>query len=180
MTSWTYMSQSLPWIIAGLIVGFLMGRSTVAADAIAGAVQAKGDKMSGTSEIAPEREPRGAARRVRFSSFNVLLVVVIVLGVFTAVQSYVQGEATQRLAACQTAYSNGFADALDARSQATSQAQDALDELLSKAASAVPSTEGREQVRRALSDYLAKRAEAKRTQKEHPFPPAPRDVCNER
>lgn len=178
MTSWTYITQSVPWIALGLIAGFFMGRSTVAVDAIADAVQDEGDVVSGTST-----KP---ARRWRFTATHAIGVVVIVLGVFTAVQSYVQGQAnqlqsdaTERLQACQTAYSNGFADAIDARSEASADAQNALDDLLSSVASITPTPDGRDQFRDALTEYLAKRADAKRAQKEHPYPPAPRDVCKE-
>lgn len=170
MTSLTYIVESTPWIVVGLLVGFFMGSSTAAVEAIADAVQDEGEIMSD----APVRE-----RRPRFTTTVVLGVVIAVLGVFTAVQSYVQSAATDRLTECQVAYANGFADALDARSSATSEAQNALDEFLSTAAAAVPTSEGRDQVRKALAEYLAKRADAKKAQAEHPFPPAPRDVCKE-
>lgn len=124
----------------------------------------------------PHQETR---RRPRFTTNAVLGTVIVVLGVFTAVQSYVQGEATARLADCQTAYSNGFADALDARSEATAEAQDALDELLTTVAGITPTPQGQDTFRDALKDYLDKRAKAKETQAENPYPPAPRDVCKE-
>ncbi len=169
MTSWTYITQSVPWALGGLLVGFLMARSTVAVEAIADAVHDEGDPMPAAS---PTRRPR-------FNGITVLGAVIVVLGVFTAVQSYVQASATDRLTECQTAYANGFADALDARSDATSAAQDALDDLLTTVASITPTPEGREEFRVALADYLAKRADAKKTQAENPYPPAPRDVCKE-
>lgn len=181
MTSFFYVIQSLPWIVAGLLVGFFMGRATVAADAIAVAVQVEGDGMAREST-----DSTSGKRRLRFTSNGVVAVLLVVLGVATAVQSYVQAEtnerqatATERLQACQTAYSNGFADAIDARSTATQEAQDALDELLSTVASLTPTPDSRERFRDALEDYLDKRADAKRAQKEHPYPPAPRDVCRD-
>lgn len=118
-------------------------------------------------------------RRAWVTSNGVIAAVLIVLGTATAVQSYAQSEATARLTDCQTAYANGFADALDARSTATAEAQDALDELLGKVATLTPTPQGRAEFRDALDDYLDKRAEAKKAQKEHPYPPAPRDVCKE-
>lgn len=171
MTSLTYLAESVPWILGGLVVGYLMGRSTVAVEAIADAVQDEGDAVSNKATT--------GKRRMRFTSNGVIAVVLIGLGIATAVQTYVQGEATARLTACQTAYANGFADALDARSKASSDAQDALDELLSTVAAIAPTPNGRDQYRAALEEYNAKRTEAKRTQAENPYPPAPRDVCKE-
>jgi len=166
VTSWLYIAQSVPWIAAGLLVGFFMGRSTVAVEQIADAVQDEVDTM-------PEE------RKPRFGSIHALGAVVVLLGVFTAVQSYVQGEATAKLADCQQAYTSGFADAIDARSSAAAQAQDALDELLTKVASLTPTPEARGNFETALNDYLRKRAAAKKAQQEHPYPPAPRDVCKD-
>lgn len=174
MTSWTYLTQSVPWILAGLLVGFFVGRSTAAVDAIAVAVQDEGEPMP---EDTPARDAR--RRRPRVTVNGVLGAVIVALGIFTAVQSYVQSEATAKLTECQTAYANGFADALDARSSASAAAQDALDELLAAVAEITPTPDGRDLFRAALDEYLSKRAEAKKTQKEHPYPPAPRDVCKE-
>lgn len=165
-----YIVQSTPWIAAGLLVGFFVGRSTVAAGVIIEAVQGEGDGM---------RESSTPKRKWRLTTNGVIAFVLVLLGTGTAVQSYVQSEATAKLTECQTAYANGFADALDARSKASGEAQDALDELLSTVAAITPTPEGRDQFSAALADYLTKRAEAKKTQKEHPYPPAPRDVCKE-
>ncbi|MGB3443901.1 MAG: hypothetical protein WBA97_34620 [Actinophytocola sp.] len=169
MTPWNYILLSVPWTGVGLLVGWLMGRSTVAVDALADAVQDEGDPV-------PEGQ---IARRSRFTGTHVLGAIIVILGVFTAVQSYVQSDATARLTECQTAYANGFADALDARSTATSEAQDALDQLLSSVAAVTPTEEGRRQFQDALTAYLEKRAVAKKAQQENPYPSPPRDVCKE-
>lgn len=166
-----YIVQSMPWIAAGLLVGFFVGRSTAAATVIIEAVQGEGDGMRESS--APVK------RKLRVTTNGVIAFVLVLLGTATAVQSYVQSEATAKLTECQTAYANGFADALDARSTASSEAQDALDELLSTVAAITPTPGGRQQFADALAEYLEKRAEAKKTQAEHPYPPAPRDVCKE-
>lgn len=167
MTSWTYIVESTPWIAAGLLVGFFVGRSTVAAEVIAESAQVEGEGVSGKT----------SKRRFRFTSNGVIAVLLVVLGIATAVQSYVQSEATARLTDCQIAYANGFADALDARSTATADAQNAQDELWATIAALSPSPQAREQFRDALKVYLGKRAAAKKAQKENPYPPAPRDVC---
>jgi hypothetical protein len=176
VTSWTYLTQSVPWILAGLLVGFFVGRSTAAVDAIAGAVRDEGEPM-------PEHQPVQEARRrrPRVTVNGVLGAVIVALGIFTAVQSYVQSEATARLTECQTAYANGFADALDARSKASVEAQEALDEWMTKVNSTIqaPSPEAATQIREAFADYLKARSQAKETQQANPYPPAPRDVCKE-
>lgn len=176
MTSWTYLTQSVPWILAGLLVGFFVGRSTAAVDAIAVAVQDEGEPMP---EDTPAQEAR--RRRPRVTVNGVLGAVIVCLGIFTAVQSYVQSAATARLTECQTAYANGFADALDARSQSARQAQDALDAWMTKVNAIIqaPTPEARDQILQAFQDYLTARQDAKDTQHANPFPPAPRDVCKE-
>lgn len=176
MTSLTYIVESTSWIAIGLLVGFFLGRSTVAAGAIADAVYPKGDSMP--EDTGPDVKRR---RRPRLTATVVLGVVIAALGVFTAVQSYVQSEATERLTACQQAYTDGFADAIDARSQASADAQEALDEWMTKVNEVIktPSPEAAKQIREAFQEYLDARAEAKETQQDHPYPPAPRDVCRE-
>lgn len=173
MTSWSYILQSLPWALAGLLTGFFMGRSTTVVEAIADAVQ-EGD---GANEEGVAMSGSTKSLRRRIDSVHVIGAIVVVLGVFTAVQSYVQGHATERLTVCTQAYSNGFADAIEQRSKASAEAQDALDEFLSAVSAATPTQQGRDLVRDALAQYLSKRADAKKAQSENPFPAPPRDVC---
>lgn len=172
MTSLLYVVQSVPWIAAGLLVGFFVGRSTVAAEAITDAVQQEGDDV---------RESSGPKKKFRFTSNGVIAALLVVLGIATAVQAVVQNQADARQDACQTAYANGFADALDARSQSSREAQDALDAWMTKVNAIIqaPTPEARGQILQAFKDYLAARQEAKDTQADHPFPPAPRDVCKD-
>jgi type II secretory pathway pseudopilin PulG len=108
---------------------------------------------------------------------RILGVAVFALAIASGVQGWMQSTATEQVAQCTKAYASGFADALDERSKATAEAQDALDDLITAVASATPTQQGRDAVRQALTDYLNKRAEAKRTQAEHPYPAPPRDVC---
>ena len=175
MTSWTYIVQSVPWSLAGLLIGVFVGRLTVAADALAGAVQ-EGDTM-------PEPTTR---RRLRITSNTVVVAVLVTLGLLTGVQAFVQGQADDRqdetdtrLTACLQDSINRIADALDARSTASGEAQQALDDLLDAVSSATPNPEGATQVRQAFRDYNAKRADAKKAQAANPYPAAPRDVCKE-
>lgn len=168
MTSLSYILQSVPWTLAGVLVGWFMCRAAIVADAIAGVVL-EGDAM-------PDEQIRVPWWK-HITSMHVIGAVVVFLGVFTAVQGYVQNEANERLALCTKAYSDGFADAIDVRSKASAEAQEALDDFITAIAKATPTAEGREQIRRAFNDYLSKRAAAKKAQEENPFPAPPRDVC---
>ncbi len=170
-----YLVERIPWAVLGLFIGHLTGRGVRDLDAIAAAVNPE--------EPMPEDpRPRRWIRRLTFN--HILGTVVFVLGVGTVTQGYIYNEATQRIADCTRNYSNGFADAIDARSDASSAAQLALDgwmttldELMTKTAPGTDPAAARERFRLATADYLAKRAEAKKQQAEHPYPLPPRDVC---
>lgn len=167
----TYLAERLPWAVLGLLIGSLLSRGICDLQAIAVAVNPEDSDMAVS--------PRKPWYR-RITGNGVIGVVVFVLAVGTVVQGYVASEATRRIAECTKGYSNGFADALDARSDANAQAQQALDDLMTKVgelSAGVSTPESRAVFRSALNDYLSKRAEAKKKQSEHPFPPAPRDVC---
>lgn len=118
-----------------------------------------------------EQKPR------RINGIRVLGILVILVTIASGVQAYVQGQATQRIANCTKAYSDGFADAIEERSAASADAQNALDDLMFAIAKATPTADRQAAARRAFDTYIAKRAEAKKTQAEHPFPAPPRDVC---
>lgn len=110
----------------------------------------------------------------------ILDAVVVLLFLGSAVQAYVTYDRFGDIIACQNGYQAGFADALDARSKATQDAQDALDDLMSTVGRLIaggPSPEVRQQFATALTGYLDKRAQAKKRQQEYPYPPSPRDVC---
>lgn len=178
MTSLTYAVESVPWIVAGLIAGFFMGRSTVALTVIAHAVQVRDNERSPM----PEQDPAPpATKRWRFSLVHVMGAALIGLSVFGVVQNNAQDDATARLAVCQAAYANGFADALDARSKASAESQVALDEWMAKVNAIIqaPTAEAAAQIRRAFADYQAARSEAKKKQEANPYPDPPRDVCKE-
>ena len=127
-----------------------------------------------------QKQPR--PRRVTAVRFLGALVLILTIG--SGAQIYVdnqraerQAQATDAIARCTKAYSDGFADAIEQRSNATAEAQNALDDFLNLVSSATPTQEGRDLVRRALDDYNGKRAKARKTQAEHPFPAPPRDLC---
>ncbi|TDQ01234.1 hypothetical protein [Labedaea rhizosphaerae] len=161
----SYLAQSLGWTAVGFLGGYLAGHAARDVQRIADAV---------TGEDTMQRKPRIP----RISSQTVVAIVVVVLGILTVIQGLVQSAATDRLTQCQADYSNDFADALDARSQASTDAQEALDDLMSTVGGALRGNAvDRAAVQHAIADYLAKREAVKRQQQAHPYPPPPRAVC---
>jgi hypothetical protein len=169
-----YLAQSLGWAALGFLAGFLAGHAARDVHRIASAVDTAVDTaMTGEHDM-----PRHTPRRARISGQTVIAVVVVLLGVLTVIQGLVQSAATDRLTQCQANYSNGFADALNARSQSSTDAQEALDDLMSTVGGALQgSAVDRAAVQRAITDYLAKRAAVKAQQQAHPYPPPPRATC---
>lgn len=174
-----YALHSFVWTLFGLVMGVIIGR-------LSRDVHVMAHRRRGTEKPVTE-VPK--TRRRRPSGRLVLGMLVVGLGLATAVQGLYQdsqtrelAEQTRRTADCTRAYANGFADALDARASASSSAQDALDELMSTVGQlttggAAGTPAAREKFRAALEDYLRKRAESKAQQERNPFPPAPRDLC---
>jgi len=172
-----YTVSSIIWAGAGLVVGFAAGRLTRTVDRMAENVETITDAVTeGSPAVTTSR------RRRRPSYEHVIGAVVVLLGIFTAANGIHQTSETRRFADCTRAYSDGFADALDARSAASAQAQEALDDLMATVGQLTSvgeagTPQAQEQFRTALSDYLTKRTEAKKKQRENPFPEAPRKVC---
>lgn len=159
MTVLTFSIQSFAWSVAGGLVGYMVGvnlrRSTEGADVA------------------------GQSRRWRPRFEHIISVVVVTLGVLTAVQGYVFSRRTDDLSRCQLAYSTGFADALDARTKANQEVTDAQDELWKTVQRGfqAPGADARAMFERQLSAYLDARTKAKAAQAGNPYPPAPRDLC---
>ena len=110
----------------------------------------------------------------------VLGIVVLVLAAVTVLQGFITTRETQRLQQCQAQYANAFADALDARTKASAESQQALDRLVGSIRSTLDkpgATSGQQPLRSAIDDYLAARAKTTAQQRAHPLPPPPRDVC---
>ncbi|MGW5720764.1 hypothetical protein ACWEVP_31645 [Amycolatopsis sp. NPDC003865] len=168
-----YALQSIGWGGAGFLAGLLVGRAARDVHRIATAVTGKnpedGDKPM------PARRPRWTERA---PSTSLIAIVVVCLGVVTVVQGIVQSDATARVTRCQVNYSNDFSDALDARTRASTDAQNALDELLTTVGETLNgNTTSRTRIQQAINDYLAKRAAVKHEQAQHPYPPPPRESC---
>lgn len=175
MTALNYLAASVPWSAVGLLVGYLAGRGVRDLDRIAEAVTPE-DGM-------PERTT--GPKWLRHLTSNVIIgIIVFILGITTVVQGYLQNEATRRVADCTRGYSNGFADAIDARSAASTAEREALvqwmrvlDELLTKASPSGDPAAARQRFADATSEYLKKQDDLRVKQKENPFPDPPRDVC---
>lgn len=180
MSSPTYLVHAIGWSSAGAVVGVLLDRAVLALRQIARSPRQEDPVQT------PDPSPRRQRVRRVFGA-SVVPAVLIVLAVVSAVQGWTtsrtnaaQDAEVTRVQTCQLAYANGFADAIDARANATREAQDALDELMTvvgELTSSGGSAAAGERFRAALSDYLTKRATAKQRQLDNPYPPAPRDLC---
>lgn len=175
MSIYTYLAERVPWAVVGLLAGYLLGRGIRVLERI--------DTADSSEESTVEQRSRGARLR-KITGNHVLGAVVFLLAFGTVVQGYIQNEQTKRVGECTRAYSNGFADAIDARSQASSEEREALvqwmrtlDELITKAPLGGDPAEGRRKFGQATSEYLKKQADLKQKQQENPFPAPPRDVC---
>lgn len=107
-------------------------------------------------------------------------LVLLLLGLLTVGQGILYGQALRRIVACQSEVSSAFSDALEARSAASSDAQQSMDTLIKSIGANLsnPNSSDRDaQLHQAINDYLTKRAAADAQQAQHPFPPPPRDIC---
>jgi len=170
----TYVIQSGIWAVCGFVIGFLAG---VLVRDIRRDVHRIAEVVEGEAAVEDNLPcvPRWRRQWLR----PLIGIVVITLGIFTAVQGVWQGAELRRVSGCQQAYSNGFADAIDARTQASGDAQNALDKLMSTVGAVMQSADParRGDLQQAIRDYLDARTRAKATQQAHPYPPAPRDLC---
>lgn len=176
MNTLVFALQTLSGCVVGFVVGFLVGRTAHDVHRIASAV---------TVEEAPMPVHRRTRWWSRVNGQLVVAVVVVALGVLTVVQGLMQSAATRRITECHSAYANAFADVIDARSQGSQHAQEALDKMMTTMAGlgATPPVDQadlerrREESRKALTEYVRERAELKALQKAHPYPAPPRDAC---
>lgn len=162
---WLYATESVAWAAVGFLLGY------VTAAAVRGRVRPPQPQRQHTPEAAPQRP---AAQRL-------IGVVVVLLGVLTVAQGIAANRATERVVECQTRYANGFADSLEARTQASQRAQRSLDELMRSVGSnlANPNADQSVRVREAIGDYLRSRNQAERERAQNPYPPPPREACPE-
>lgn len=165
-----YLIESGIWAVVGFVGGFVFGRALATRDRI-------GDAGMTTPDASG---PAHARRRWRPTGQQITGIVVVLLAVATIAQGLVESAATRRVVACQQEYGNRFADALDARTAANTTTQAALDRLVMTVGhvlSEKPSAQAGIELSHAVSSYLANRAELEKEQQQHPYPPAPRDLC---
>lgn len=159
-SGWVYLLESVPWALGGFLVGYLTGAH----------VRRTHARQDNTED--------SVSRRKWLSSQQILGLVVVLLAVATVVQGVLTTRATEQLAECQQRYSSEFAETINARAQSTSEAQDALDRLMTLVGEAVrePGTDTGA-VQRAIDDYLASRREAEANRQRNPYPPPPNSIC---
>lgn len=166
-----YITESASWAVVGFVGGYILGR--VALTAPTGAMM--------TSDPPDATGPAHARRhRWRPTGQQLLGIVVFILALVTVAQGLIQTTVTRRIVECQQQYANQFADALDARTAASNNTQNALDTLVSTVGHVLdepPSAQASAELSHAVTAYLNTRATLKREQQEHPYPPAPRDLC---
>jgi thiol:disulfide interchange protein len=149
-----YILERLPWAGAGLLAGYLLGLHI-----------RKGTGVNGNGK---KWRPNGR---------DVFGLILVILGIFTAVQTMVQSRATDRLTVCVATYSDQLAVAIDIRSKASAEAQRASDVMWQSIANLPQTDEGRAKARQVFTEYIAKREAANRAQEQNPYPPPPRAVC---
>jgi hypothetical protein len=180
VTTWAYLLQTVGVGAVSFLLGYLAGRAARDVHRIAQTVTTQEEVATGMRTS----KSRASGSRGHVTQFAIAAVVVL-LGVLTVVQGLIQSSATRRISDCNAAFANALADAIDARSASNQSAQDALDELMTtigRLAATPPANEAeaaqrREESRKAVTDYVTKRAEVKALQQKNPYPPPPRESC---
>jgi hypothetical protein len=173
MTLELYVLHALGWSLLGGVVGVLLDRAVLALQQIARTTPQE-------ESVHTSDRPTRRQRMHRWFSRSVVPAVLIVLALGTVTQGFITAHVTKGVQDCQLLYANRFADAIDARADATREAQDSLDELMAtvgELTTSAASPAAREKFTTALSQYLVKRETSKQKQRENPYPPAPRDLC---
>lgn len=155
MTVLLYILERLPWAGAGLLAGYLLGLH----------IRRTGGIMNGNGK---KWRPNGQF------IFGVFLLLI---GIGSAVQGYIQSRDNDRLTTCIATWSNDISDAIEVRSKASAEAQRASDVMWQSIASLPQTDEGRVKARQVFEDYIKKREAANQAQKENPYPPPPKAVC---
>ncbi len=160
----SYLLHAFGWSAFGAVIGGLLDRAVINLRK-----RPKGITVS-------EQTDSGWWRRY---SAAVVPAVLIALAVVTAVQGVVLDRVNDKQDECQLAYANGFADALEARTRTSADAQAALDDLMRVVGESLRTGDAQdpEPVQKAVENYLQQRETAKATQRANPYPPAPRDLC---
>lgn len=201
MNSALYLFAVLGWSVLGFAAGVVTTQIYLKFSRIADAVAPRKDQTMSMLPEQPVDEDAERRHRKRANRFRVIVGTVLVLiGVFSAVSSFVLEQRTadiieanaaqdrqdREIQRCLTEFGAKFANALEARSVAGAESQEVLDEwvrtindLLVNAQPGPRDPEAArerlEKFRQATANYLSKRAEAKKKQRDNPYPPSPRE-----
>lgn len=172
LVAWT-----VGWTVAGGLGGYVLGRLAADVHRLADPTEPhlEGDRVHDE----PLYRPRPQRQR-RPSGRLLIGILIVVLGVGTAVQGIITTQRVEHLQQCQARYSNKFADALDARTTVSNGSQRALDNLVTTIGAHLGRNKQADQdaIADALQQYLAQRHMAKQERARHPLPDPPREACN--
>lgn len=118
------------------------------------------------------RTPEGWTRRER------IVLLIAAVATFSAstvslVGSWQTGSNLTQYVTCQSEWNSFLYRALEARTGASAEATEAMDELIS----AITQAKSADETRAALNKYKAARANQVEKQRENPLPPPPDQVC---
>lgn len=150
------------------LLGFLFGRITRATVDIAESVTEEGTDV-------PSEQKR------KINPITVISVVVVLIGLITAIVGFQVTRNQDRIVGCVVGYSNASADAFERRAAVTGETNDQVEEVfraIDQAFGDAPGV-GRQRVRDAIDQYLDARDNAREVLKRNPLPDAPRDACAE-
>jgi len=107
-----------------------------------------------------------------------IILLVAAIATFTVstvslVGSWQTGSNLTQYVQCQSEWNSFLHRALEARTNASTEATTAMDELIN----AITEARSADQTREALSKYKAARANQIEKQRENPLPPPPEEVC---
>lgn len=166
LTNWT-----VAWTLLGGMGGYLLGRLARDVHLLANPTL-EGERVH-------ESRIEDAPRRWRPGPRLLIGLVIVILGVGTAVQGIVVNNRVEHLQQCQASYSNRFADALDARTDATQQSQQALDRLVATIGHNLNDKRANQAaIADAVGHYRQLRSKAKQQRATHPYPDPPREACH--
>jgi cell division protein FtsX len=114
----------------------------------------------------------GWTRRERFILIIAAITTFIVASV-SLVGSWQTGSNLTAYVQCQSQWNSFLHRALEARTNASTEATVAMDELIN----AITEAKSADQTREALNKYKAARANQLQKQRENPLPPPPDQVC---
>ncbi|HCB80540.1 MAG TPA: hypothetical protein DEQ00_04105 [Mycobacterium tuberculosis] len=159
---------TIGWTLIGALGGYVLGR--LAADV---------HQLANPNEGGRVNQPTAKEPRWRPAPQLIVGLLVVILGVGTAIQGIVVNNRVQQLQQCQARYSNRFADAIDARTTATNGSQRALDELVAAIGKRLDRGGKADQaaIAGALQRYLTQRDQSKQERAAHPYPEPPREAC---